>query len=434
MPTNASVAYPNGSWSASRSLTQSEFDANTRSIAKRKVKGALADRQQKFGYKLADLHSQFVKAGVAGSSAHQQIIRDACRAELRERFQAVWEILRSVAVDFNLSRSTTTGEDLKILTREHVLGSTSDLRQAIQLTKGRSGLADGQADVDALVGQVLPEAEADIDLFVTKRATSSRGQPVAIDSRRVFMSHAAIDAAVAILLKEEVERRLPGTSVFCSSYPGHIPLGFRWSPEIQRNLQEAGTLILVATTRSIQRNWVWFESGAFWFDRPIVICCFGELRPDSLPPPLGERQATTLTTENDLKLLFEQLSGITGVAVADATGLDSLANGLTELERDAQSRADAYEGWVGVAWEGKFLVCAGPIERIALIEPEHYQESMNAALTAEAFDLKLIPRDQIGEFKDRGIRPVYVTDKRTWRREIQKGDVILVARPPGQTT
>jgi hypothetical protein len=411
-------------------MTQSEFDANTRSIAERKVKGTLADRQQKFGYKLADLHSQFVKAGGTGGSAQQQVIRDACGTELRERFQAVWEILRSVAVDFNLPRSTTTGEELKRLMREHVLGSTSDLRQAIQLTKGRSVLADGQGDVAALVGQVLPEAEADIDLFVTKRATASRGQQVAIDSRRVFMSHAAIDAAVAILLKEEVERRPPGVSVFCSSYPGHIPLGFRWSPEIQRNLQQAGTLILVATTRSIQRNWVWFESGAFWFDRPIVICCLGELRPDSLPPPLGERQATTLATADDLKLLFEQLSGITGVAVADAAALDSLANRLAELERNAQSQSGAEQGWVGVAWEGKFLVCGGPLEPLSLIESEYYQESMNAVLTAAGFSTKLIRRDHIGEFKDRGIKPIYVTDKKTWRKKVEKGDVILVAEPP----
>ncbi|MGH7933610.1 MAG: hypothetical protein ACREQN_10645 [Candidatus Binataceae bacterium] len=122
-------------------MTQTAFDAKTRSIAERKIKGTLGDRQQKFVYVLADLHSQAVKAGGAGGSAHQQVIRDACRTELRERFQAAWEILRSVAIDFSLPRSALIAEGLKALMRELVVDSTSDLRQAIELTKGRSGAA-----------------------------------------------------------------------------------------------------------------------------------------------------------------------------------------------------------------------------------------------------------------------------------------------------
>ncbi|MGH7933609.1 MAG: toll/interleukin-1 receptor domain-containing protein, partial [Candidatus Binataceae bacterium] len=281
-----------------------------------------------------------------------------------------------------------------------------------------------------MIQQVLPEAEADIDLFISatslRRELSARGERLAIDPRRVFMSHAAADAPLAILLKDEIERRIPGLSVFCSTYPGDIRLGFRWSAEIQHNLQEAAALILVATSRSIERNWVWFESGVFWFDRPIVICCLGDLQPDKLPPPLGEGQAITVATAEDLKLLLTQLSGIGGVAVADTVALDALASRIVELEQKAQSHSDAEQGWIGVAWQGNFLVCDGPIEELNLIDPEYYQESMKTALEAEGFRLVLIRRDQIGEYKDRGIKPVYVTDKRKWRKEVQKGDVLLV--------
>lgn len=415
-------------------MTLPKFDANTRNIAERKIKGALGDRQQKFGYILAGLHSQAVKAGGAGGSAHQQVIRDACKTELRERFQLAWEILRSVAIDFGLPRSAPIAEELKALMRELVVDSTSDLRQAIELTKGSSGAADGRADLANLNQQVLPEAEADIDLFIyatsVRRELSAQEERLAIDPRRVFMSHAAIDAPLAILLKDEIERRIPGLSVFCATYPGDIRLGFRWSAEIQHHLQEAAALILVATSRSIERNWVWFESGVFWFDRPIVICCLGDLQPDKLPPPLGERQAITVATAEDLKLLLTQLSGIAGVAVTDTVALDALASRLVELEQRAQSHSDAEQGWIGVAWQGNFLVCDGPIEELNLIDPEYYQESMKTALEAAGFGLVLIRRDQIGEYKDRGIKPVYVTDKRKWRKEVQKGDVLLVAHPP----
>jgi hypothetical protein len=405
-------------------MTLPTFDANTRSIAERKVKGTLGDHQQKFGYRLADLHSQFAKAGGIGGSAHQQVIRDACRAELRERFQVAWEILRSVAIDFGLPRSEPTAEELKTLMRELVVDSTSDLRQAIELTKRSAGAADGRADVAALIQQVLPEAEADVDLFVSatriRRQVSAHGVTLAIDVRRVFMSHAAIDAPQATLLKEEIERRVPGVSVFCSSSPGDIRLGFRWSAEIQRNLQEAGALILIATSRSIERHWVWFESGVFWFDRPIIICCFGELRPDTLPPPLGERQAITLATAKDLKVLLQQLAGIVGLAITDDGALEALANRLAELEQQAHTQSDAEQEWIGVAWEGKFLVCDGPIERLNLIEPEYYQESMNTALTGSGFSLKLIRRDQVGEFKDRRIKPVSSQTRNTGARRYKR--------------
>lgn len=52
------------------SMTQPVFDANTRSIAERKIKGALDARIQKFDNKLAEHHSQFVKAGAVGGSGH----------------------------------------------------------------------------------------------------------------------------------------------------------------------------------------------------------------------------------------------------------------------------------------------------------------------------------------------------------------------------
>src|SRR5215469_14487789 len=117
------------------SMTQPVFDANTRSIAERKTKVVLDARIQKFGNTLAELHSQFVKAGEVGGNGHQHSVRDACRTELRERLQAAWEILRNTAIDFSLPRSPASAEELKALMRHLVLDSTSDLRQAIELTK-----------------------------------------------------------------------------------------------------------------------------------------------------------------------------------------------------------------------------------------------------------------------------------------------------------
>lgn len=363
------------------------MDAKIQSIADRKITDALAAKSQVFGYRVADLHGQAVKQGGAGGSAHQQVIRDACITELRERLQSVWEILRSIAIDFHLQRSADIGEELKTIMRERVANSMPDLRRAIELTKGQSQAQSKQDEAGILLAQVLPGAEADVDLFISTpmRAVGTNEASIPIDVRKIFLSHAAADAPVATFLKEELERRLTGVSVFCSSYPGDIRLGFLWSPEVQRNLQEAGTLVLIATTRSIQRNWVWFESGVFWFDRPIIICCCGELTPEGLPPPLKERQATRLATEQDFKFLLEQLSQITGASVADAKNTDASAAQLVELERVSQSRGQDE---------------ALPIDRFAKIEATRRDKKITSERHDYVLEVKLtnLGNGPLGEY------------------------------------
>jgi hypothetical protein len=58
-------------------------------------------------------------------------------------------------------------------------------------------------------------------------------------SARVFLSHAASDEHIALVLKTEIERRLPEVGVFCSSDPTDLPPGTKWSPGIQQALQLA---------------------------------------------------------------------------------------------------------------------------------------------------------------------------------------------------
>src|SRR6266852_8692038 len=97
------------------------------------------------------------------------------------------------------------------------------------------------------------------------RASASPG--VLTRNSKVFLSHAASDEHIALLLKAEIERRLPGVKVFCSSDPTDLPPGTKWSPAIQQALQDSTMLIFVASERGLQRPWVWFECGTFWVYR-----------------------------------------------------------------------------------------------------------------------------------------------------------------------
>ncbi|MGO9449852.1 MAG: toll/interleukin-1 receptor domain-containing protein [Candidatus Binataceae bacterium] len=108
---------------------------------------------------------------------------------------------------------------------------------------------------------------AKVDEFTRSLRNGVGAGTAAIDRSKVFLSHAASDEPIASLLKVEIERRLPSVKVFCSSDPADLPPGTKWSEAIQHALQEATMLIFVASERGIQRQWVWFECGTFWFSQ-----------------------------------------------------------------------------------------------------------------------------------------------------------------------
>src|SRR5437016_353215 len=89
-------------------LKRALLDYNVRSIAGRKIEAALRARQQEFGYKAAEIHSEAIKHGSPSGSAHKQLIRDACTTELRERAKVAWDALHGIAVELRLQRSRET--------------------------------------------------------------------------------------------------------------------------------------------------------------------------------------------------------------------------------------------------------------------------------------------------------------------------------------
>ena len=129
--------------------------------------------------------------------------------------------------------------DLRYLASEIGAPSERDLRELVAhlLEKGvlngirnvlmvRSGEAIG-----VLLG-LTPDGFRRYRELQANLAPSNHGR-----SAKVFLSHAASDEHIALVLKAEIERRLTGVKVFCSSDPTDLPPGSKWSPKIQRALQ-----------------------------------------------------------------------------------------------------------------------------------------------------------------------------------------------------
>ncbi len=167
------------------------------------------------------------------------------------------------------------------------------------------------------------------------RFALTREEIEAAQRRTIFVSHASADATLALCLKREFEKRIPGIEAFVSSDPEDLPLGIRWSPKIQEALTESLAVIVLATKRSFKRPWVWFEVGTAWFNpaRPVVPLCFGKIKKAKLPAPLSELLAADASEAADLKSLFERLAKQVGSVLNDANVAD-LAKRLESLEAE----------------------------------------------------------------------------------------------------
>ncbi len=130
----------------------------------------------------------------------------------------------------------------------------------------------------------------------------------------VFLSHAASEAPVAKILKDEIEAAFLGIAeVFVSSDPRSLPPGKRWLDAITAKLHEASIMLVLASPVSIGRPWVNFEAGAAWIRRiDVVPLCHSGITPSTLPVPLREFEAVEILRPDDLRNLVKTVSQALG--------------------------------------------------------------------------------------------------------------------------
>ena len=101
---------------------------------------------------------------------------------------------------------------------------------------------------------------------------------------------------------------------------------------------------------------------------------------------------------------------------------------MKTLDAKASSESFADSGWLGAAWDGKFLAYDGPYQSLKQIEDEPFVDSMRTALNAAGYRVVMVGR-QLASSREQGFRVVYLTDRKSWRQRIVRGDVMLLARP-----
>jgi hypothetical protein len=410
------------------------LDQKAMQIARNRLSAEAPRRQHVFEAALQRIQSELAMKGLGRSGALIQAVADVCAKEIEDAGDRLWEIVRELLRETRGAVSDVAASNLHTQIDElWIPYCSAEPERQFEAICQRDGVGPGPLRnathfADRSIGARL-RIKSEADQFVRSVNNRASSDDNGHHNPNVFLSHAASDVGIALLLKAEIERRLPGVKVFCSSDPIDLPPGTRWSAEIQRALRESSLLMFIASERGLQRPWVWFECGTFWFSRKKIIpICLGAVRKATLRPPLWELQAVNGDEPADLKTALAAVAEATGAAISDSSLLEELSEKLKQLDRDADADSQISSGWLGAEWDGKFLAYDGPYHALTRIEDTPFETSMQEALKAAGYTVALYDENHFAAIGEEGRRFIHLTDRRSWRCFVVKGNARLVAR------
>jgi hypothetical protein len=404
-------------------------------IAQNRLRAESSTRQHVFHTELQRIQSELAAKGLGRSRALIQAVADASAKEVEDATARLWEGVRGLLI----VKDDLSPEEVRKLNSQidelWIPYCSADPENEFEAVCRRDAVGQPVKNAThfyerSISARMRIHSQLDEFIYLARNRLTADAIPGPHSSNpKLFLSHAASDEQIALLLKAEIERRLPGVKVFCSSDPADLPPGTKWSPEIQQALRESGLLIFVASDRGLQRPWVWFECGTFWFTgKKIMPLCLGEVRKNSLHPPLSELQAINGDEPGDLRTGLAVIATATGAMASDLSDLDKLSERLKFLDREASSLLIASSGWLGADWKGRFLAYDGPWEGLKEIGDRNFESSMQEALRTSGYSVALYEKSNFPSMTDAN-HFVQMTDKKSWRCRIVRGPAYLVATP-----
>jgi hypothetical protein len=129
---------------------------------------------------------------------------------------------------------------------------------------------------------------------------------------KIFVSHIREEKTAAIVLKAELEKALPGVTVWVSSID--LQLGEAWLQALEKELKGAKAVLVLCSLQSAGKPWINFESGFGYSKRmPVIPVCHRTLRKQQLPYPLRIFQACDVADPDDCANLVGRLAKEVGV-------------------------------------------------------------------------------------------------------------------------
>lgn len=245
----------------------------------------------------------------------------------------------------------------------------------------------------------------------------------AMEKNGIFISHITEEGATAAALKQYLRQVFSlDLPIFVSSDYESIPGGEVWFTKIIEGLKNASVVIVLLSPDSLCRRWVNFEAGiGVGADATVIPVVVHGLERNDVGHPLCSLQIRSLQSTEDAKALIHDIAKKLGLKPNESVHSDALVMHATQGPLGG--------GWVGVEWNGSFLAIDGPLDKLPKREDQIYIDDMGAALKAGGFATHLANKYDLGRVIALGYKVVQMTDRKTFRAELVRYDVVLVARP-----
>jgi DNA-binding MarR family transcriptional regulator len=152
----------------------------------------------------------------------------------------------------------------------------------------------------------------------------------------IFISHVAVEAELARMLKKQIESAFRGKChAFVSSSPDDIKPSDNWFDRLNQSLNKARALLIICSRTSLKSPWLFFEAG-FAISKKLKIfpICHGGQDTDSLTIPLSLFNALQLSDSEFSRELISALSEIFHLRPAPQPGYEKM---IRDLEQCADS-------------------------------------------------------------------------------------------------
>lgn len=246
--------------------------------------------------------------------------------------------------------------------------------------------------------------------------------------KRIFLSHAAADGSLAHFLADTLRQGRSDLHVFVASRAGDIPTGEEWLSVIRTELRQADGYLLLLTPMSVDRHWLWYETGAAWMvERPLIPVTAAGLAKDEVAYPLGAHQALSLENPAEVSQLGRDLETSIPDPIRFCETVGELCKALPYA---------AGSPFAGIEFGGRYFAWGGPLHKLDGMDPVPEPPGICDALQAAGATPSFGRADRLRQSLAKGLVPVYETDKMTWKREVlysEDGDQHLLVKPPHKT-
>ena len=155
----------------------------------------------------------------------------------------------------------------------------------------------------------------------------------------IFISYANKDADLAVELKDAFEKR----GVRCFMASEDVASDARWAPAIRQAFVESKRILLLLTPCSINRPWMYLETGAAWALDKDIVPALEHVSENDLDDLTRKYQARKIETTTQKNRLVEELAEELATPTTDSAHDE--ADGWSEFYRigDALAESDTAE-------------------------------------------------------------------------------------------